>query len=166
MKTFTKNYLRTMLAFIMLIVFTTASIAQNAIAPQNERKNKNRNELQTVKTHSQWKYQKKDITELPYYNYKGISDLDKAKAAWIADHPEDYAAMKKNKNVRNKTIVPKPAIENKNPGLLSNKINNNPSNKINAEDKMVKPITTKDPNANRRLPKDYDDSKTNKTKKN
>ncbi|MBK7149290.1 MAG: hypothetical protein IPH78_10840 [Bacteroidetes bacterium] len=28
--------------------------------------------------------------ELPYINYKGIADNDKAKAAWIKDNPEAY----------------------------------------------------------------------------
>ena len=36
---------------------------------------------------------KNPVADLPFYNYKGISDLEQAKAAWIADNPEEYNKM-------------------------------------------------------------------------
>ena len=81
------------------------------------------------------------IKNLPYYNYKGLTDINAARLAWAKDYPEAYAKL-------NGQTIQKPTnvqVQNKKPSAVTTE--------------------TKLPNADRILPVHYDDSKTcNKTK--
>ena len=74
-----------------------------------------------------------DPTSLPYYNYKGIANLEEAKKLWATENPDAYKQKQTNTGVSQQNY---PA---------------------------VKPTTNNgvSPNAHRRLPANYDDSKTN-----
>lgn len=73
-----------------------------------------------------------DPTSLPYYNYKGITNLEEAKKLWATENPDAY-------NIQTNT-----GVSQQNYPAVKPAANNGVS-----------------PNAHRRLPANYDDSKTN-----
>jgi hypothetical protein len=92
------------------------------------------NTLPTNSTVDKTKQQAKkdENSRFVYYNYKGITDITLAKQAWVKDHPEEYAKLKQTSY--------------------------KPANTVGTST----PTSTKPlPNAERRLPRNYDDSKTN-----
>jgi len=76
---------------------------------------------------------KQDYSMLPYFNYKGITNLEEAKMLWVKENPESYQQLQGNKSASVK--------------IASTRVN------------------VKTSNADRRLPANYDDSKTNSTSK-
>lgn len=76
------------------------------------------------------------ITTLPYYNYKGLTDINTARLAWAKDYPEAFAKL-------NGQTIQKPT---------NSQVQNKPTTVITKEEKL--------PNADRILPVIYDDSQT------
>lgn len=66
------------------VVSNTASAQQEVSAASS------RSQTATTKTTNVQNVNQSGKAELPYLNYKGISDNEKAKAAWIKDNPEAY----------------------------------------------------------------------------
>lgn len=93
----------------------TQGVQQEAVAPKKE-----------VKSF--------DPTSLPYYNYKGTTNLEEAKTLWATENSDSYNKMKTNTGVSQQNY---PAVK---PAATNNGVS---------------------PNAHRRLPANYDDSKTN-----
>jgi len=97
------------------------------------------------------------VKDLPYYNYKGITDLDKSKATWIADNPEEYQKM-----------LGQPVIQNK-PTNVANQqnviVSDMPSSvgkvlpSTNTQPKNIeKKILNQPPQSNEQMvPQDYND---------
>lgn len=96
-------------------VENTQGVQQEAVAPKKE-----------VKSF--------DPTSLPYYNYKGITNLEEAKKLWATENPDSYNKTQTNTGVSQQNY---PAVK---PAVTNNGVS---------------------PNAHRRLPANYDDSKTN-----
>lgn len=109
------------------------------------------------------------VTDLPFYNYKGISDLEQAKAAWVADFPEEYKKLVSPKTSESKNViaVPQQNIQRNpatNTGTSPSGIGTKSGSQIQSSSVTV---TTGNqvPSAKQMLPKDYDDSKSNIEKK-
>jgi len=109
-------------------------------------------------------------SNLPYYHYKGITNLEEAKKLWIAENPEAYknAQGKGTSDFKATNVSQKQEAQTgngpsgaslKSSGVQQN--NNTPAQNAT----VVKTTNGQLPNADRRLPADYDDSKSNnKTK--
>ena len=76
------------------------------------------------------------IKNLPYYNYKGLTDINAARLAWAKDYPEAFAKL-------NGQTIQKPT-----------------NTQVQNKAVTVKQKDEKLPNADRILPVIYDDSKT------
>jgi len=101
-RTFTNNRFLTagLPVLLLLVLFFLSATTQTSVAQQlnNGQDQKNSTAVPAV-TKTQVAPEKNiaekpalttSETQLPYYNYKGISDLEAAKEAWINENPEAY----------------------------------------------------------------------------
>lgn len=121
----------------------SAETIDNAVevkAPaKTENKTAHKAQVKNNKVYAQKKEVAKDAAPLIYENYNGIKDLELAKEAWVKDH-SDVKSNKVSQDQNEKTRT-RPEGET-----------------LKSDNKVL-------PNADRRLPANYDDSKTNNEKK-
>lgn len=94
---------------ICLVVFLT-SISNNAMSQQltNGAKQVHKSaqiQQKSVQTPTVQSATNAADAHLPYFNYKGITNLDDAKQAWIKDNPEAYKAI-----LTSKKAISQPAV--------------------------------------------------------
>jgi|WetSurMetagenome_2_1015567.scaffolds.fasta_scaffold158450_2 hypothetical protein len=113
------------------------------------------------------------VSDLPYYNYKGISDLEQAKTAWIKDYPEEYNKMKGQKVAASNitSVSSRQNIQQKSGSAIGisqsslgtqstkqvqvTKVTTEP--KVATEPKVTVDPKVQTPKVEQVLPKDYDD---------
>lgn len=109
---------------------------------------------------------KKVSEPLIYENYKGSKDINVAKDEWIKDNPEQYEQLKKSEYSQSKKQQPSQVVADQKAAQLKltpeQKTNTPAKTSVN---KKGTSNTGKLPNADKRLPAKYDDSKTNNTSK-
>lgn len=106
---------------------------------------------------------KDENADLPYYKYKGIENIEEAKKAWVADHPAEHKTMQGTgtSNAKPTNVSAKPAVStNKAPAPASLQ-GTGVQKPVAQQPATAKPANGQLPNADRRLPANYDDSKTN-----
>ena len=67
------------------VIFTSTIVAQQATDARITKTPSKANVAPAVQAKGN-----KQASDLPYYNYKGIANLEQAKVAWIKDNPEAY----------------------------------------------------------------------------
>lgn len=88
---------------LLLVLFFLGATTQTSVAQQlnNGQDQKNstvvnpatKNQVAPEKNITEKPVLTSTETQLPYYNYKGITDLEAAKEAWIKDNPETYKML-------------------------------------------------------------------------
>ncbi len=152
---------------LLLLTVSFTAVAQNQSASLNDDGTKKvTRTVQPVKAAPSKTVTKPKNTDtsLPYYNYKGIQNLDMAKTEWLKDHPLNDAAKVQPytnyKGIANAEQAKKEWIKD-NPEAYKKMQTGSSVSKVVTK----QPVNT-DPNKNRRLPKNYNDSKTNVNSKN
>lgn len=67
------------------VIFTSTIVAQQATDARTTKTACKANVAATVQSKGN-----KQASDLPYYNYKGITDMELAKVTWKKDNPEAY----------------------------------------------------------------------------